>query len=602
MFSFLTIFSYFCLSIKIRKSLKPFTKLILPLFILCYIIACNDDKYIDSQLDKAEVLMEQQPDTALAILKRIEAPEKLSDKQYALWCLLYTQAQDKNYVKHESDSLIRIAVKHFENTNDKPRLMKAWYYNAVICYDLGDSPRAQDYYLKALEAGKDSKDHALLGRIYSNLGLIYIYQNLYPTALIFQKKAAEHFLYLKDSTNTGRTLQNIARIYVKNAQLDSAIIYYEQTLPFLTQRNRVAICNEIGSLYKRIGVFDKALEYIQLAYNSSFFQDDMTPIYLNLGDLYRRIRLQDSAYYYLNLCIQSPNIHSKTGAYQSLSYLEEQKHNWLQYAVYHQQYRALQDSLDRIKQTENIQRIQSVFDYRLIEEERAFHEKEAYRKTVWFYRLGIFTIASFAVLLMLFFYLWRKRQFERERNEKELRIREQKYRHSQEYILTKEQEIQKLKEALTEETDKLSRELLAAQRKILDSEIKQDKEKRSLQKKWNEEFRKSPIRQLFISGNERITSNDWIQLEIWIDRIYPNMVSYLRNVIPTIDDEKLKVCCLVMIGVPVKRIALLLNKTSSAISKRKERLYERLTGKKGSAKDLDSFLSDMFEWQKTNHF
>jgi hypothetical protein len=46
--------------------------------------------------------------------------------------------------------------------------MKKLFY-----HDMGDSPHAQEYYLKALEAGKSSADHAMLGRIYANLGSMY---------------------------------------------------------------------------------------------------------------------------------------------------------------------------------------------------------------------------------------------------------------------------------------------------------------------------------------------------------------------------------------------------------------------------------------------
>ncbi len=57
-------------------------------------------------------------------------PPKVTDKyQYATWCLLLSQAKIKNYVKLESDSLISIGYKYFqqkENPQRKALLRDIW--------------------------------------------------------------------------------------------------------------------------------------------------------------------------------------------------------------------------------------------------------------------------------------------------------------------------------------------------------------------------------------------------------------------------------------------------------------------------------------------
>ena len=116
---------------------------------LCNIISCNKDYSVSNLLKTAEIVMAKSPDSSLVILQQIKTPEKLSGELYSLWCLLYTQAKDKNFETHTSDSLISIAVNHFENGKDKHNLMKSYYYSAATWDDIGDSPRAQDFYLKA---------------------------------------------------------------------------------------------------------------------------------------------------------------------------------------------------------------------------------------------------------------------------------------------------------------------------------------------------------------------------------------------------------------------------------------------------------------------
>lgn len=65
--------------------------------------------------------MVSRPDSSLILLESIPSPEKLSEEDYATGCLLMTQARDKNYVEHTSDSVIGVAVRYFEKQGPKDR-------------------------------------------------------------------------------------------------------------------------------------------------------------------------------------------------------------------------------------------------------------------------------------------------------------------------------------------------------------------------------------------------------------------------------------------------------------------------------------------------
>ena len=67
----------------------------LMLFILCY-TGCHKNTTDNVLLREAENLMIENPYSALLLLNSIAKPEKLPEKDYATWCLLYTQAQDKS--------------------------------------------------------------------------------------------------------------------------------------------------------------------------------------------------------------------------------------------------------------------------------------------------------------------------------------------------------------------------------------------------------------------------------------------------------------------------------------------------------------------------
>ena len=93
---------------------------------LSYIIFClfsfamctEQPKELLPELSYAESLMQRCPNSALVVLDSMEVPSPSDKFQYATWCLLITQARDKNYVKHTSDSLINIALAYFEKQDD----------------------------------------------------------------------------------------------------------------------------------------------------------------------------------------------------------------------------------------------------------------------------------------------------------------------------------------------------------------------------------------------------------------------------------------------------------------------------------------------------
>lgn len=306
-------------------------------------------------------------------------------------------------MEHTTDSLIREAVDYYEEKKKTERLMLAYYYMGNVNSDLGDVMQAQDYYLKAL-TGAQFPNHALRGKIYANLGSIYLFQNLLDAALDYEKKAVEHFTLDRDTTSLGQALRNVGRAYVKREQLDSALVYYTKALSFATKRNQSSIYNDIAALYKRIGNEQKALEYIRSAITTCLQKNTILTYHHNLGDLYRQIGLTDSAFYYLTSSLNAPGIHTRASANLSLAYLEEKRGNWDNYAKYINAHLSLQDSISRMEQSENLQHIQSLYNYEKKEKEiiqsQLAYAKEK-QKRIMYGGLALF------LLLFLFFYIYR---------------------------------------------------------------------------------------------------------------------------------------------------------------------------------------------------
>jgi tetratricopeptide (TPR) repeat protein len=524
--------------------------------------------------------MEQAPDSSLALLQKIESPETLSGEPQARWCLLITQAKDKNYIKQTSDSIIRIAVAYYEKTKKTDYLIKSYYYAGSTYFDLGDSPRAQEFFLKALTVGSKSDNHAILGRIYGNLGSIYIFQDLYDTGLDFEKKAAECFFHLNDSTNIGRTLQNIGRVYTATGQIDSALYYYLEALPFTTPENKVAIYNEIGDLYIHKDDYTKAYEYIMQSLASLTPNSHAIPVYYNLGEYYRLTSQYDSSIYYLNKCLQSTSVYSVGGAYLNLALIEEARSNWKESAYYYKKYQQLQDSLLYISKAENLQQIQSFYNYQLIEEEKIFHQQTAYKNTIYLYRLAILAIILLIAIIYLWNYFQKKRRCEREQNEKLLH---QEREQSEKLLQIKEQERMETEEHLKEKEHMVEALVVSLGDKKQLNEI--------VGKDLLKEFHSSELYKEFMNKAIKASKLDWEGLEGRIEKISPTFAARIKILYPAIDYVELRLCYLKKTGFAVKDIKRILNlKSSSAVSNKWGRLYNKITKEVGGISDMDDFI------------
>lgn len=564
-------------------------KLILNLLLLFCLVACSRNTNISPLLKEAEGYMNERPDSALLLLDSITHREDMSKEQNALWCLLYTQAQDKNRIEHTSDSLIQIAVKYYEKTNLKNRKMQAYYYCGRVFQDLDDVLQTQAYYLKAYEVGKDLKEYSLLGRLCANLGTLYTFQGLYRPALDVQKEAADYFMQAEDSISLSMTYRNIARINVQENLLDSAITYYSKALSCSFASHKFYIFNELADVYGRVGDYNNGLSYAWKAYSQIKTADDSCLVSLTLGDLYLKSGKIDSAYYYLSFCQKSTNTYTLRDIYYSLSQLEKSRGNLNAYAIFQEQYDTFRDSIDRQTYMETVARLQSIYDYQLIEKKKEYYRQEANRKTNYLYGLFGGGALFLLVTVCIVFYLFKEKKKKEEQLNQSLRRQEQEYRESLQYLAERNAAIAELGQK-TEMADDLKIQLDMVQGVINEKMLERasspiagiDRGKiffasdlyQGLHTKWE------------ILDNER-----WPEVVKWIDHVlYLNFTYKIKMMYPGISEMDLQICCLTKLGISVTRMAALLLRTSQAISLKRKRLYVKLTQKQGTAQDFDEYI------------
>ena len=86
--------------------------------------------------------------------------------------------------------------------------------------------------------------------------------------------------------------------------------------------------------------------------------------------------------------------------------------------------------------------------------------------------------------------------------------------------------------------------------------------------------------------------DEWEELEVQMRSAYPMFFRRLMDMCQ-LSEVELRVCMLIKLGIPPSAIAIQTCREYSSISSIRSRLYFKLSGKKGGAKDLDSFILNL---------
>ena len=587
-------------------------------------ISCDGMGHQTIDFRKIENLMPQHPDSALMLLEQIENKENLSRKDKAHYYLLLTEAEDKTYVTHTTDSLISIAADYYEKTDDLGRKAKAWYYKGRINQDLGHPLKAQEYYLKALRDEEKIEDHALLGRIHNHIGMLYAYQKVYEKALPFQKKAVENFHLLSDSTGQVFALRDLGRTFLMLGHQDSAIICNQKAIALMRKRIIPSVYTELAGFYIDRQRLEEAHGLLRTSLQNVAKPQAKYPVYLVLGELYKKSGQIDSACFYLQACINSaPLPETRAGGLFHLKEIALEKGQWEQAALLSKQYELLKDSIEQGKNAESIRNVQAFYSYNEIEQDLWEARLYASKQKSFYSLLITACLFLLTVALLRFIHYRRERKNLLQRlkaNEEQIQRNEQTLKNISDVKDSLQNEIQIYKtterqlskekdeqlkrtneeirqkimqlEKLSHTKDELEKNLLTLRSE--NSNLKKREQAREEERKKIEESERLQNERLYDKFRSPAgwepTDTDWHKLFISVDKLYPKMVTTLQKS-TSLNESERKICYLSKIGVKPGAIEILLSKGN--VSVYRKRLYEKLTKKEGTAKDFDKYISDI---------
>lgn len=377
-------------------------------YILLFILSlygCNAEtsQKVNETLYQAENCMEESPDSALLFLQHIPHPEELKGKVQADYALLYSQACDKNRISVTSDSLIRIAVRYYEDKDEDLNAAKSYFYQGCVYRNANQDAMAIEAYLKALDKMPKNVVHKLWMQIYFNLGERYNNQNLYGSSMEMFQKCLGASRELKDSSLLFFPYREIARTYLFEGKNDSALMYYQKALIVsrLTHDDfwEATILSDMSQtyLYKRDTLKAEQLIEASIEKNKS-----AGGLYLKSKFLYYNNELDSAKRLLLTAC-RSRDLYDKASCYSLLYEIEKKQQNHSSAYTYNDSFNLYRDSIEILKQH---QEVQALYTKHTLELQR----KETEKKEDNIYRIICLTLIIF-LLSGLCLYLYIKKKY-----------------------------------------------------------------------------------------------------------------------------------------------------------------------------------------------
>ena len=236
------------------------------------LVACHPDKALNREIDIARSIVEEEPDTALCILQRISEPQKLTGKEYAMYCLVRTQAEDNNHQRHTSDTTIKVATDYFGKSNEPELAALSYFYLGRVHEDMDNDLIAERHYQTALAFIKQTGDYKRTAMIYNRLSGLYQRMHRFDEAIEMQKQAYSNQLLAENGRTDTYPLPLI--LLVSALMIGCLFVMYLYRIQLTKERKKISAQNallnktqqtaseqkiEIISLKKDISSLQKAL-------------------------------------------------------------------------------------------------------------------------------------------------------------------------------------------------------------------------------------------------------------------------------------------------------------------------------------------------------
>lgn len=206
--------------------------------LMSFLLVSCDNRQTKSLLQDVETYIQERPDSALRVLRKVDSLTLNTKSLRARYSLLFAMALDKNYIDTTALSILEPTVAYYERLGSPQDKMLSCYYLGRIYANRKDYPNAVIFYSQALrESSADDYYHK--GLAYE--ALANAYSASFNTEEEMRNAILAHdcFDKIRDK-NLALSRYKIAQAYHNNEQFDLADSLYSSVYSGLDSTSKLA--------------------------------------------------------------------------------------------------------------------------------------------------------------------------------------------------------------------------------------------------------------------------------------------------------------------------------------------------------------------------
>ena len=243
------------------------SRFVIIFLLMSFLLVSCDNRQTKSLLQDVETYIQERPDSALRVLRKVDSLTLNTKSLRARYSLLFAMALDKNYIDTTALSILEPTVAYYERLGSPQDKMLSCYYLGRIYANRKDYPNAVIFYSQALrESSADDYYHK--GLAYE--ALANAYSASFNTEEELRNAIFAHDCFEKmGDKNLALSRYKIAQAYHNNEQFDLADSLYSSVYSGLDSTSKLAfyamedqVCNDLQQEKPEVKRDLRLLEYV----------------------------------------------------------------------------------------------------------------------------------------------------------------------------------------------------------------------------------------------------------------------------------------------------------------------------------------------------
>lgn len=571
------------------------TFLLIGLAILLSLAGCGNDKASVRLIDRAEALLETNPDSTYILLDSISKPYELSERLLARWCMLYGKAADKTYKEMPYVPELKRAQTWFRKHGTVEEQTQIGLFLGRSYVEDKEYDKAMDVYILALTLATENKNYNQAGYICSYMADLYGFDEMNVLAADKYKEAATYFRLAKNERSYALALRDVGCMYASMDSSKIALNYLHEADTITTSLgDSSAMCsiyNGLGNVYGMLKQLELAEKY-QLE-SIRLDSTDNAPKYLALAEVYRESGDYQKARLYLDKAsISSYNEYIPIAIVYDSYLIEKAENNLTKAFLYLEEYILMADSIRALQNKANIIDVEKRFEHLKVLTDNMLLRVDKQHNLILF--ISLLTFCLFVMVL-----------YQVNLTRKNRKISEQHHL------------ISNLSKELCERKEELSKQalLLEANKKLLNFQDSFEEQEAIYKRNQQEvkqlydiliQLRKDRLQTSAIARKLQtlsakvlpgvkkslLSEKDWKTIVSTVNEIYSPLTDKLLEKELSLTPTELRYCYLVLFELDSNAEAILLNISTDSVNKNYQRLRQKLEVKGGKG-ELYAYLVNL---------